>query len=135
MRYVLFAVLATFANLAMQRVVLTGGTTDPTLIVAIAAGTLVGLVVKYILDKRWIFFDGTAGIAAQGKQFGLYAVAGIVTTVIFWGTEISFWLVWRTDQMREIGGVLGLMIGYCVKYQLDRRYVFTNARLGTDVAR
>jgi putative flippase GtrA len=33
---------------------------------ALGAGTLVGLVVKYVLDKRWIFFDETRGARAQG---------------------------------------------------------------------
>jgi hypothetical protein len=27
--------------------------------------------------------------------------------------------------MREAGAVLGLTVGYVVKYRLDRRYVFT----------
>ena len=26
--------------------------------------------------------------------------------------------------MRYLGGVIGLMIGYIIKYQLDKRYVF-----------
>ncbi|MGR3794946.1 GtrA family protein [Vannielia sp. SX4] len=126
-RYALFSVVATFANLGTQRVVLIGGTTELKLGIAVLMGTLVGLVLKYLLDKRWIFLDDTAGTVAQGKQFGLYAAAGVVTTVVFWAAEIGFWLVWGTDQMREIGGVLGLIVGYCLKYQLDRRYVFVNA--------
>jgi putative flippase GtrA len=52
---------------------------------------------------------------------------GIVTTAIFWITETAFWLHWQTEAMRELGAVIGLMIGYTVKYQLDRRFVFTDA--------
>ena len=37
---------------------------------------------------------------------------------------------WRSDPMREAGAVLGLTVGYVVKYNLDRRYVFTDDRLG-----
>jgi putative flippase GtrA len=38
--------------------------------------------------------------------------------------ETAFWLTWRTDTMRELGAVIGLTIGYVVKYWLDRKYVF-----------
>ncbi|MDA9780500.1 GtrA family protein, partial [Amylibacter sp.] len=96
---------------------------------AVGAGTIVGLVLKYFLDKRWIFGDMSAGVKAHSKKFLLYTAMGIVTTAIFWATETAFWLVWETDVMREVGAVIGLSIGYVVKYNLDRRYVFTNGRL------
>ena len=96
---------------------------------AVAAGTLVGLVVKYVLDKRWIFADTSTGVKAHGKKFGLYTAMGLITTAIFWGMETVFWLTWKTDLMRELGAVLGLSVGYVVKYNLDRRFVFTNSRL------
>ena len=129
MRYACFAVIATIANLAVQRLVLTGGNSTVMFMSAVAAGTIVGLVIKYVLDKRWIFMDTATGAAAHGKKFGLYTVMGIVTTVIFWGTETAFWFVWQTDLMRETGAVIGLAVGYIVKYNLDRRFVFTDAAL------
>lgn len=129
MRYACFAVIATIANLAVQRLVLTGGNSTLMFMSAVAAGTIVGLVIKYVLDKRWIFMDTATGAAAHGKKFGLYTVMGIVTTVIFWGTETAFWFVWQTDLMRETGAVIGLAVGYIVKYNLDRRFVFTDAAL------
>ena len=129
LRYAFFAVLATLANLATQRTVLWFGDSATLFALAVGAGTAVGLVLKYFLDKRWIFEDVSAGVKAHGKQFSLYTAMGIVTTVIFWGTETAFWLVWQTDMMRELGAVIGLSIGYVVKYRLDRRYVFTDARL------
>ena len=49
---------------------------------------------------------------------------GVFTTAIFWGTEYAFHLIFTTDAMRYIGGVLGLTIGYYIKYQLDKRFVF-----------
>jgi putative flippase GtrA len=124
LRYAAFAVVATVANLAAQRGVLAWGTSGATLALAIAVGTAVGLVVKYTLDKRWIFFDGEGGLRAHGRKFGLYTAMGVVTTAIFWGTETAFWLAWRTDLAREAGAVLGLAVGYTVKYELDRRFVF-----------
>jgi putative flippase GtrA len=129
LRYTLFAILATFANLATQRLVLGSDDSGATFAVAVAAGTLVGLVLKYILDKRWIFQDSSAGIKAHGKKFTLYTFMGLVTTAIFWSTETAFWLIWQSHAMREIGAVIGLSIGYVVKYILDRRFVFTDKQL------
>jgi len=129
LRYAFFAVLATFANLATQRLVLWFGDSSSIFALAVGAGTLVGLVLKYVLDKRWIFEDMSVGAKAHGKKFSLYSAMGIVTTAIFWSTETAFWLVWQTDMMRELGAVIGLSIGYVAKYNLDRRFVFTDARL------
>lgn len=127
LRYAAFAALATLANLATQRVVLAVLDARAELVAAILAGTAAGLVVKYVLDKNWIFYDASAGLAAHGKRFSLYTAMGVVTTLIFWGFEAGFWLVWRTDLMREVGAVIGLTIGYLVKYELDRRFVFTSS--------
>lgn len=123
-RYVVFAVVATVGNLATQRLVMQF--TDDALAfhVALLAGTLVGLVIKYVLDKRWIFADAEQGLAAHGRKFSLYTLMGVATTAIFWGMETLFWLTWHTQFAREAGAVLGLSIGYLVKYHLDRRYVF-----------
>ncbi len=124
LRYAAFAVVATVANLATQRLVLQGGASAERFALAVAAGTAVGLVVKYVLDKRWIFHDAEGGLRAHGRKFTLYTLMGLVTTAIFWGSETLFWVIWRTDAMRELGAVLGLAVGYVVKYNLDRRYVF-----------
>ena len=129
LRYGAFAVIATLANLGTQRAVLWFGDSGLLFTLAMGAGTLVGLVVKYVLDKRWIFFDASTGVKAHSRKFALYTAMGIVTTCIFWGTETAFWLIWQTDAMRELGAVLGLAVGYVTKYALDRRFVFTDARL------
>lgn len=130
LRYTAFAVLAVAANLATQRLVLAGGgdIDGARFVAALAAGTMVGLVVKYVLDKRWIFYDGTRGARAQGRQFFMYSLMGVATTAIFWVTETAFWLIWGTDLAREAGAVLGLFVGYVTKYLLDRRFVFHGAR-------
>lgn len=128
-RYAFFAVLATLANLGAQRAVLSFGDSAPLFALAVAAGTGVGLVLKYVLDKRWIFADVSSGLRDNGRKFGLYTAMGLITTLIFWGTETAFWLTWKTDAMREAGAILGLAIGYVVKYNLDRRYVFTDATM------
>ena len=123
-RYAFFAVLATLANLAAQRVSLAAYGGAGALAIAIFWGTGVGLVLKYLLDKRWIFFDRSTGAASHGRKFGLYTLMGVVTTVIFWGAEAGAWALWRTDLARELGAIAGLSVGYVVKYRLDKRFVF-----------
>jgi len=129
LRYAAFAAIAVMVNLATQRLVLAWPWAVPGLglAAAIAAGTLTGLAVKYALDKRWIFHDLDTGLAAHGRKFARYTAMGLVTTAIFWGTETAFWLIWRSDAMREAGAVLGLAVGYVTKYRLDRRFVFVPA--------
>lgn len=134
LRYVSFAVLATLVNLATQRLILARDQDSLHFAAAVGAGTLAGLVVKYVLDKRWIFDDRSTGARSEGRKFTLYTAMGLITTAIFWGTETAFWLIWRTEPMREVGALLGLACGYVIKFQLDRRFVFTDARLRIDRA-
>lgn len=129
LRYAAFAAVATVANLAAQRVVHQYGDTGGHFAAAVGAGTIVGLVIKYLLDKRWIFYDVETGLKNHSRKFSLYTAMGLITTAIFWGTETAFWLIWQTDLMRELGAILGLSVGYVVKYQLDRRFVFTDRQL------
>lgn len=126
LRYAAFAIMATIANLVIQRLVMQFGDTGRYFAAAVGAGTIVGLVIKYILDKRWIFYDVEAGVKNHTKKFSLYTSMGLITTAIFWGTETALWMIWQTDIMREIGAILGLSVGYVVKYKLDRRFVFTD---------
>ncbi len=125
LRYAVFAVLATLANLAAQRLSLAVYGGAGALALAIFIGTGVGLVLKYLLDKRWIFFDRSTGAATHGRKFGLYTLMGVVTTAIFWGAEAGAWALWHTELARELGAVTGLTVGYVVKYRLDRRFVFS----------
>ncbi len=122
LRYAAFACLATLANLGAQRLVLagTGGWYMP----ALATGTGVGLLFKYALDKRWIFYDVSGAIGQETRKFSLYVLTGVGTTAIFWGSETLFWVLGQTQTMREIGALLGLAVGYVIKYNLDDRFVF-----------
>ena len=127
-RYTSFAILAMFLNLMVQRLILWFGDSNGTFICALVSGTVIGLVVKYILDKRWIFERFDYGIKVHAKLLPMYILMGIFTTVIFWCTEIAFWFIWGTDAMREIGAIIGLCIGYIVKYFLDKRFVFKGSK-------
>lgn len=123
-RYTLFALVSVTLNLGVQRLVLSYEDDFLFFSLAVCAGTLTGLLVKYMLDKRWIFQDFSTGIKSHGKKLRLYTTTGIVTTMIFWGTETVFWLAWHTNLMREVGAIVGLSIGYVLKYNLDKRFVF-----------
>ena len=127
LRYGAFAMLAVLANLLTQRLVLAvtpGLGAQLSYILALISGTGVGLVLKFVLDKRWIFHDAVQSARAETGKFGRYTLTGIATTLLFWGAETSFWLIWQTDLMRETGAILGLTVGYVVKYNLDKRFVF-----------
>ena len=36
----------------------------------------------------------------------------------------EYQIIWKQENMREIGAILGLTLGYIIKYNLDKRYVF-----------
>ena len=89
-------------------------------------GTIAGLVIKYLLDKNWIFNNYDNSIKKNLEYFLRYSFFGIATTLIFWSFELSFLYIWKSDFAREIGAIIGLTIGYYIKYKLDKKYVFTN---------
>jgi len=80
--------------------------------------------VKYLLDKAFIFRFTARDKLHDVQTFGLYTVMGIATTAIFWGFEFGFNHAFRSKEMRYLGGLIGLAIGYWTKYHLDKRYVF-----------
>lgn len=123
-KYILFAAVATAGNLGVQRLLDFLYTGPLAVYLSLIAGTLVGLVIKYLLDKHFIFFDSTRGLTRTGLQFVRYGLTGVVTTAIFWGLEIGFLAAFGTQPARYAGGALGLAIGYWLKYQMDKRLVF-----------
>ena len=126
-RYVLFAVLSTAANLLTQEVVFQLAPAMQ-LALSILAGTAVGFAVKYVLDKNWIFYDAYTTRAHEIRKVTLYGAFSVLTTLIFWGVEVAFWTIWQTKAAKYTGAVLGLAIGYAAKYCLDRNFVFTERR-------
>jgi len=131
-KYSLFAVIATLVNLGTQWLLLLLDPSQPAseywLLLALVAGTGTGLIAKYILDKRWIFYYQTATAKDDAQRFSLYTLMGIFTTVIFWGCELSFHYLLAADYAKYLGGAIGLSIGYYVKYQLDKRFVFNQPK-------
>jgi putative flippase GtrA len=126
-RYIAFAVVATLANLCVQEIVICLAPVAP-LTLSILAGTAAGFALKYILDKRFVFEDGFDGHAREAQKVALYGAFSVVTTLIFWGFEVGFWMVWGTDAAKYTGAVIGLAIGYAAKFALDRTFVFRERR-------
>lgn len=122
--YAILALIATAANIGSQDLIVRNYAGPYAIEISIFAGTGVGLLIKYILDKRYIFRFQAKDAIHDGQTFILYTVMGLATTVIFWGFEFTFQHLFQSDGMRYLGGAIGLAIGYVTKYHLDKRYVF-----------
>lgn len=122
--YAILALIATAANIGAQDLVIRSYSGTFNVSISVAIGTGVGLIVKYILDKRYIFRFRARDAVHDSRTFVLYTVMGLATTIIFWGFEFGFHQIFQTKEMRYLGGVIGLAIGYLSKYHLDKRFVF-----------
>ena len=124
LRYAVFAAAATGVNVATQYGSLAVYDGVSALPIAMLLGTGTGLVAKYVLDKRWIFFDKSTSLRDHSIKLTLYSIMGVGTTAVFWATELLFDALSADERMRYLGAVVGLAIGYFMKYRLDRRFVF-----------
>ena len=124
--YTLFVVLSTVINIGSQMLSIWLYKGPYLIELSILVGTAAGLPLRYVLEKRYIFAFTSNNLAHDGKLFVFYSAMGFITTLIFWGTEYAFHLIYNTDFMRYVGGIIGLAVGFYVKYQLDKKYVFIN---------
>ena len=120
--YALFCAVAIVVNIGSQALALQLWPAGIWFSIIVGTGT--GLVVKYLLDKRFIFRFKPQNVSHDSRTFVLYTLMGVVTTAVFWGFEYGFWHAFGTAQMRYLGGVIGLIIGYFAKYHLDKKFVF-----------
>lgn len=125
--YALLALIATVANLLSQAVAVRLWFGPWPVEVAMLVGTGIGLVVKYVLDKIYIFRFTARSAGHDLRTFLLYAGMGVATTLIFWGFEFAFYRAFDDKSLRYLGGAIGLAIGYWTKYRLDKRFVFRTA--------
>jgi len=87
-------------------------------------GTLNGLILKYFLDNYFIFNYKSESRTEDAGKFMLYSLMGVITTLLFWITEVMFDYYFDHPNSKYIGAVLGLSLGYFIKYQLYKRFVF-----------
>jgi putative flippase GtrA len=125
--YTLFAVVSTAINIGSQMLSIWVYKGPFSVEISILVGTAMGLPLRYFLEKRYIFNFTSKNLVHDGKLFVFYSAMGVITTLIFWGTEYAFHLIYDTNFMRYLGGIIGLSIGFYVKYQLDKKYVFVNS--------
>ncbi|MDX9743927.1 MAG: GtrA family protein [Arcobacteraceae bacterium] len=123
-KYTIFAILSTIVNLFFQYLSFAIYSGFLSLYLAMFFGTLAGLIAKYILDKKYIFYHQPKNKKDESKKFALYSLMGIFTTIIFWGFEIGFDIFFENENAKYLGAFVGLSIGYVVKYFLDKKFVF-----------
>ena len=123
-KYSFFALIATIINLFTQFISLAIYSQDFSLYIAMFFGTLTGLIAKYILDKKYIFYYVVKDKKEDSQKFILYSIMGVFTTLIFWGFEIGFDYIFDSEIAKYIGAIIGLSIGYITKYFLDKKFVF-----------
>lgn len=123
-KYTLFAIISTGFNLTFQYFSFLLYADFASLYVAMFFGTLAGLVVKYLLDKKYIFYHTPKNKSDDAKKFLLYSFMGVFTTIIFWGTEVAFDTFFLNPYAKYLGAVIGLSVGYIIKYCLDKKFVF-----------
>lgn len=122
--YAIIAVIATVANLGAQALSVRVWTGLWHIEISVLVGTAVGLVLKYVLDKIYIFRFKADDALHDLQTFILYTGMGVVTTLLFWGFEFGFYQAFQDKSLRYLGGLIGLVLGYWAKYHLDKRFVF-----------
>jgi len=125
LRYTLFAALSTATNLGVQKLTGSIAAGPWSLYIKMAFGTAAGVVVKYLLDKRYIFHYTPPSRRAEAMKFLLYTSLSVVTTLVFWATELLFHRLFAFDGSEYLGAATGLTLGYTLKYRLDKHFVFT----------
>ncbi|WP_455218192.1 GtrA family protein, partial [Kaarinaea lacus] len=123
-KYALFAAVSTLLNLLAQYLSFKVYSGYGSLVIAMCFGTLAGLLSKYILDKRYIFYHTPKDRKDDSKKFVLYSFMGLFTTVPFIVCEMMFDYLIDHEGAKYAGALTGLTIGYVSKYFLDKRYVF-----------
>jgi putative flippase GtrA len=122
--YLFLALIATASNIGAQDIVIRLYHGQFAIELSVFVGTGVGLIVKYVLDKRYIFRFEARDKLHDAQTFVVYTAMGVATTLLFWSFEFGFNHVFQTKEMRYLGALIGLGLGYWAKYNLDKRYVF-----------
>ena len=122
--YLLIAAVSTVLNLGAQFLVVQYWNIPYVIELSILIGTAVGMPPRYFLEKKYVFFFKSNDIKHDSKLFFLYSFYAVFTTLIFWSVEYMFHIYFSADFMRYVGALAGLSIGFFLKYQIDKKYVF-----------
>jgi peptidoglycan biosynthesis protein MviN/MurJ (putative lipid II flippase) len=124
-KYILFAILATTVNIFFQYLSFLLIDHKYELYIAILNGTILGMILKYYLDKNFIFYYVKKEFNNK-NIFLLYIFTSIFTTIIFWAIELWFSYYVNITYSEYLGALVGLTLGYSLKYILDKHLVFNN---------
>jgi peptidoglycan biosynthesis protein MviN/MurJ (putative lipid II flippase) len=124
-KYILFAILATTVNIFFQYLSFLLIDHKYELYIAMLNGTILGMILKYYLDKNFIFYYVKKEFNNK-NIFLLYIFTSIFTTIIFWAIELWFSYYVNINYSEYIGALVGLTLGYSLKYLLDKQLVFNN---------
>lgn len=124
LKYSFFAGISMLVNLLSQHLIFSLYSGHDNIYFALCVGTIFGLLTKYILDKKFIFYFRTITKVNDIKKFLLYSALGILTTIIFWSFELGFYYFWGNEISKYLGAMIGLAVGYYLKYYLDKSFVF-----------
>jgi putative flippase GtrA len=122
LRYVVFCIAALVSNLLVQAIFHELFYSPDWL--SIGSGTATALILKYILDRNYIFYANNQGLSGDLYRFFVYTLFGLFTTLLFWAVEWAFIKLFTHHLARYAGAFLGAGIGYVLKYFMDRRWVF-----------
>ncbi len=96
--------------------------------------TVTGFVFKYFCDKLVVFKDTTATISTKHfKMVLLYGIFAILTTIIFWSFSAAFKLLFTFNGSAYLGSIIGLTIGYTIKFYLDSKFVFNSTKHNSNI--
>ena len=95
-------------------------------LIQLGTGTILGFITKFILDKFVVFKEKQSDAKHTLKQILIYGILAVITTIIFWGFEFAFKFAFTFMHSELAGGFIGLVIGYTIKFFLDKKFVFVN---------
>ncbi len=122
--YAAFVGVGIVTNLGIQMMVAAAMTTSVEIYLGMGLGALGSMVVKFHLDRRYIFSCGPGSWRQKGRQFAFYSLFGVVNILCFWTAELTFHFLFQPDAMRYLGAFLGLAVGHSLKYRIDKHLVF-----------
>ncbi len=93
-------------------------------VLALFCGTAMGWIVKYTLDKHYVFKHETHSRVQLAGNMATHASTGVIFTLVFWTIETLFLLFVDIPGAMYLGAIVGLSLSYLLRYQVDRLIVF-----------
>ncbi|MHA1788502.1 MAG: GtrA family protein [Candidatus Helarchaeota archaeon] len=101
-------------------------------IIAGAIGLAIGYTVKFVLDKIYVFKKKFGSSSQQTMFYVLYILFGFISSVVNLGTQ---WVLgyYFLGGYNALGVLAGTIIGFFMKYLLDKFIVFRKKKLDPDL--